>query len=91
MFALKFTQYVGIACSVMFGGTVELQNRKTHNGFLAGISTSCRLPARGCFWIGPGQAKWLIEFGCINRVLSALLGVAVWYLLQVANAYKRGK
>ncbi|WP_238187553.1 hypothetical protein [Paenibacillus sp. L3-i20] len=43
------------------------------------------------FWIGPGQAKWLIEFGCINRVLSALLGVAVWYLLQVANAYKRGK
>ncbi|EPD81773.1 hypothetical protein [Paenibacillus sp. HGH0039] len=43
------------------------------------------------FRIGPGKAKSLIVFGCINLVFTALVGVAVWYLVQLANAYKRGK
>ncbi|NQX46515.1 hypothetical protein HQN87_14330 [Paenibacillus tritici] len=41
--------------------------------------------------IGPGKAKSLIVFGCINLVFSALVGVAVWYLVQLADAYKRGR
>jgi len=43
------------------------------------------------FQIGPGKTKSLIVFGCINLVFTALVGAAVWYLVQLANGYKRGK
>ncbi|MFC4301977.1 hypothetical protein ACFO1S_00825 [Cohnella boryungensis] len=43
------------------------------------------------FRIGPGKAKSLIVFGCINLVFTVLVGAAVWYLAQLANSYKRGK
>ncbi|MEO2256080.1 hypothetical protein ABGV43_04025 [Paenibacillus amylolyticus] len=43
------------------------------------------------FRIGPGQAKSLIVFGCINLVFAALVGTGVWYLVQIANSYRRGK
>lgn len=43
------------------------------------------------FRIGPGKVKSLIVFGCINLVFTALVGVAVWYLVQLANGYKSGK
>lgn len=43
------------------------------------------------FRIGPGQAKSLIVFGCINLVFAALVGAGVWYLVQIANSYRRGK
>lgn len=43
------------------------------------------------FQLYPGNATLLIVFGCINLVLTALTGAAVWYLVQWAKAYKRGK
>ncbi|WP_340018811.1 hypothetical protein [Paenibacillus sp. FSL H3-0457] len=43
------------------------------------------------FRIGPGQAKSLIVFGCINLVFAALVGAGVWYLVQIANSCRRGK
>ena len=41
--------------------------------------------------LGPGNATSLIVFGCVNVVLAALVGAAVWYLVQLANSYRRGK
>ncbi|MGE6669488.1 hypothetical protein [Paenibacillus xylanexedens] len=43
------------------------------------------------FRIGKGQAKSLIVFGCINLVFTSLVGAGVWYLVQIANSYRRGK
>ncbi|MEK3880776.1 hypothetical protein [Paenibacillus sp. FSL P2-0136] len=41
--------------------------------------------------IGPGKAKLFLVFGCINLLFAALTGAAVWYLVQLADAYRRGK
>jgi len=49
------------------------------------------LQLAAAFRIGPGKATSLIVFGCINLALTALMGAAVWYLVQLANAYRRGK
>lgn len=43
------------------------------------------------FTIGLQEAKLLIIFGCINLLIAGLVGAAVWYLVQLANSYKRGK
>ncbi|MEK4663613.1 hypothetical protein MHH93_17155 [Priestia sp. FSL H7-0729] len=43
------------------------------------------------FRVGPGKAKSLIVFGCINLVFAALVGAGVWYLVQIANSYRSGR